>query len=140
VTNRMDKLIESMDEQLADSTIAMSAYNLIVKFGRCTMAELHRSLFALAHPSINHDKTLLALSSLKTRGLVRELSANGIIGECCYAAVNPHLGVVVMRDRSDMQIESAQRKVIGGWCNWTASDERGKLTTITNANEDRSER
>jgi hypothetical protein len=137
--NNVDKILESFDEQLADSTIAMSAYNLIVKFGRCTMAELHRSLSALAHPELNLDKTMLALAALKERGLVREFLVNGS-GECCYVAANPHLGVVVMRDRSDMRIDSAQHKAIGGWCSWTASDERGKLTTITNANEDRSKR
>ena len=117
--------MKTMDELYADSTIAMSAYNVLAPGGGCGINELLGTLQAIAHPGLGLDTLMRAVSGLLDRRLIR-IDDDG--EQPVYVVCDPRPRIVVGRDRSDLRVEDY--RAVGGWNGWIVRDPGGAIALL----------
>lgn len=98
----------------ADSTIAMTIYNMLNMLPPMTLEELQPAAMKLQHIGLGLDQTQRAVDGLMERGRI----VQGDDGK--YGSAAREKLMVVTRDLSDYN----DQKMTGGWEGWRVKDPR----------------
>jgi hypothetical protein len=107
----------------ADSTIAMSAYNVLAEQGGCANKDsIFATLLRRAHEDLGREQFERAFSRLRDKNLIVERD-----GRWKVADVRRQL--IKSRNREDM-IETADGTIVGGWDDWAVAVGNGQLVPL----------
>jgi len=103
-----------MSEQYADSTIALTIYNLLcLTYGALGADALYVQAKSAQHPELERVQFDSALNGLVTRGWVLTTTP------ATYVCRDPKRRLIVDRDRSQVEVNKGDE---GGWSKWRARD------------------
>lgn len=113
-----------MSDLYAQSTIAMTAYNVLATELRPSkVSDIHTGVIK-QHPGLEMEDTEAALDELFDRGFI---TYDDMLG---YDLLDEQRRVVVARDRSDGAIDD-DGKPIGGWNKWMVKDGKNGLLLLS---------
>lgn len=119
-----------MTDLYADSTVAMTAYNLLALTGGSTLDDLLDSVRTMAHPELDLEQLRRAVAELVMRKLAVKAPANSANGaRMLYSIVDAKRRLVVGRNRADM-VEEDDGSISGGWGFWVVRSVNGLLASI----------
>lgn len=112
-----------MIDEYADSTIAMSIYNVLATTGG-PMNDLmvFNHVRTTANPGVTKKQFDASLNKLGKMKLIRRTPLG-------IAAVDPKRRIIVSRDRSDMK-KQVDGRVTGGWGGWMWKDPAGTISRV----------
>ena len=114
-----------MSDEYADSTIAMSLYNIICKTtGDVSNPEtLIDIIREHAHPNLTKSQLRRVVRSMVRRGILTKRGNS-------YCPCDQQRRLVVIRDRDDCTID-AKGRIRGGWNGWKVRDQlKGTLSLL----------
>jgi hypothetical protein len=110
----------------ADSTVAMSLYNVLCRRGSPAAGceQLVGVVLELALPDLGTAQAEVAWAELKRRGLVVPRGKG-------YDVADRRRRVVIGRDREDWALDPGTGKIQGGWNRWMVQDSLGRLDPLS---------
>lgn len=113
----------SASQLYAISTIAMSAYNVLAVSGEIMTATQIKEALKQQHPGLEILQLREALDKLvKLHLIIRRKRA--------YQSRDVQRRPIIMRDKSDVQIDPDTGEVKGGWNNWMVKDQNCGLVSV----------
>jgi len=110
-----------MTDPYAESTVAMTAYNLLVASARpCAREEIMMRARQVQHAELTSDLFSRAVWGLIERKFVLEDKKLGMIW-----SADPKSRMVFSRNRDDVTTDEESGVILGGWTGWLVNDVPG---------------